>query len=258
MLGAIAGHVIGSVHEHAGIKTADFPLFSPASTFTDDTVLTLAIASALLRGTDYATALKEFGRQYPNRGYGLAFSQWLTSRSSAPYGSWGNGSAMRVSPVGFAFTSADEVLVEAERSAAVTHNHPEGIKGAQAVALAVFLAKTGKSKAIIKQTIQDQFAYNLTRTLHEIRPEYGFDVSCQGSVPEAIIAFLESSDYEDAVRNAISLGGDADTLACIAGGIAYAFYKDMPDHIVRTVRATLPNDLLAILDEFNKHYGLKP
>ena len=256
MLGAIAGDVIGSVYEGSGIKTTDFPLFSPASTFTDDTVLTLAIASAILRKSDYSTALKEFGNRYPNRGYGLAFSQWLTSRSSAPYGSWGNGSAMRVSPVGFAFTTADEVLAEAERSAAVTHNHPEGIKGAQAVAMAVFLAKSGKSKAIIKQTIQDQFAYNLTRRLHEIRPGYGFDVSCQGSVPEAIIAFLESTDYEDAVRNAISLGGDADTLACIAGSIAQAFYGDIPEHIVRTVRAKLPEDLLAILDEFNKQYGL--
>ncbi len=256
MFGAIVGDVIGSVYEFKEIKTTEFPLFSRGSTFTDDTVLTLAIASALLRRADYAIALKELGNRYPDRGYGLAFSQWLTSRSTAAYGSWGNGSAMRVSPVGFAFTSAEEVLAEAERSAAVTHNHPEGIKGAQAVALAVFLAKSGKSKASIKQAIEDQFAYNLNRRLQEIRPTYRFNESCQGTVPEAIVAFLESTDYEGAVRNAISLGGDADTLACIAGGIAQAYYKDIPEHIVGTVRGKLPEELLAILDEFNSTYGL--
>lgn len=256
MLGAVAGDVIGSVYEGSGIKTTEFPLFSPGSTFTDDTVLTVAIASAILRKSDYGAALKEFGDRHPNCGYGLGFAQWLASGARAPYGSWGNGSAMRVSPVGFAFTTADEVLTEAGRSAAVTHNHPEGIKGAQAVALAVFLARSGERKETIKRSIQDRFAYDLSRRLEDIRPGYRFDPSCQGTVPEAITAFLESVDYEDAVRRAVSLGGDADTLACIAGGIAQAFYKDMTEDIVRTVRGKLAADLLAIADEFNERHGL--
>jgi ADP-ribosylglycohydrolase len=255
MLGAIAGDVIGSVYEQRQIKSTVFPLFRPRSTFTDDTVMTVAVAYALMRRLDYAASLKNFGRKYPNAGYGGYFYQWIHAADSQPYYSWGNGSAMRVSPVGFAFDSVGRVLAEAEKSAAVTHNHPEGIKGARATALAVFLARTGHSKADIRQKISDRFGYDLDRTLADIRPSYSFDVSCQGSVPPAIVAFLESTDVETAIRNAISLGGDSDTLACIAGAVAHAFYRDIPEHIESEVRLRLPADLLQIIDEFRAKYG---
>lgn len=255
MIGAIAGDVIGSVFEHRSIKTTRFPLFSSQSRFTDDTVLTVAIADSILRKVDYTTSLKTFGRKYPNAGYGVSFLQWIFSNNSLPYNSWGNGSAMRVSPVGFAFDSMDEVLSEAKKSAEVTHNHPEGIKGAQATALAVFLARTIKNKETIKQEIIDRFAYDLDRTLDEIRAHYGFDISCQGTVPEAIIAFLESQSYEDAIRKGISLGGDSDTIACIVGGIAQAYYLDIPQEILAAVRERLPEEFLSVIDVFSTKYG---
>jgi len=219
-------------------------------------VLTVAVADRILHGKDYAATLKEYGRRYPNAGYGGMFYQWLYKPGSAPYKSYGNGSAMRVSPVGFAFNTIEEVLTEAQRSAEVTHNHPEGIKGAQAIASAIFLTRTGKEKKEIAGYIEGQFSYNLRQTLDEIRPGYHFDETCQGSVPQAIIAFLESMDYEDAIRKAVSLGGDSDTLACMAGGIAQAYYGRIADCIVREVRQILDEDLLAIVDEFNNRYGL--
>jgi ADP-ribosylglycohydrolase len=184
------------------------------------------------------------------------FNRWLHTSASRPYNSFGNGSAMRVSPVGFAFDTIDEVLKEAKRSAEVTHNHPEGIKGAQAIASAIFLARTGKEKKEIADYVMGQFGYNLHQTLDEIRPGYHFDETCQGSVPQAIIAFLESTDYEDAVRKAVSLGGDSDTLACMTGCIAQAFYKQVPEYITEKVRQLLDDDLVAIVDEFNERYGL--
>ena len=256
MLGAIAGDVIGSVYEAHPIKSTDFPLFGRYAKFTDDTVLTVAVAYSILEKVDYATALRTFGRRYPNAGYGASFYHWIFSPDTRPYNSWGNGSAMRVSPVGFAFESVDVVLKEAEKSASVTHNHPEGIKGAQATALAVFLARKGENKDFIKTEIEKRFAYSLDRTLNEIRPNYRFDVSCQGSVPESIIAFLASRDFEDAVRKAISLGGDSDTMACIAGGIAQAFYREIPEDIVANVRDRLPGEFLEIIDRFMEMYGL--
>jgi ADP-ribosylglycohydrolase len=256
MLGAIAGDVIGSVYEHRPIKTTEFSLFQRHCRFTDDTVMTVAIAHAILEQTDYAASLKAFGRRYPNAGYGGAFIEWIFEPDVRPYNSWGNGSAMRVSPVGFAFDDAGKVLIEARRSAEVSHNHPEGMKGAEAAALAVFLARQGQSKETIREEISSRFGYHLKRRVDEIRPTYRFDVSCQGSVPEAIIAFLDSADYEDAVRKAISLGGDSDTLACIAGGIAQAFYKSIPLAIVGRVREILPEDLLGVVDRFNQRYGL--
>jgi len=256
MLGAIAGDIIGSVFEANPVKNTDFPLFSTYSTFTDDSVLTIAAAYSILEKVDYAKAFKVFGQKYPDAGYGGSFYHWIFSPSSGPYNSWGNGSAMRVSPVGFAFDSIDDVLHEAGKSAAVTHNHPEGIKGAQATALAVFLARMGENKEFIKREISKRFAYNLNRTLDEIRPGYHFDVSCQGSVPESIIAFLESKNFEDAVRKTISLGGDSDTMACIAGGIAHAFYKEIPQEIVTNVRERLPQEFLVIIDKFSQRYGL--
>lgn len=257
MLGAIAGDIIGSVFENNPIKSTSFPLFSRYSHFTDDTVLSVAIAHSILNHVDYVTSLKNFASNFPNAGYGLSFYRWMQSSNSRPYNSWGNGSAMRVSPIGFAFDTVETVIVEAEKSAAVTHNHPEGIKGAQATALAIYLARQGIGKAKIRQTIANRFGYHFEHTLDEIRPIYVFDVSCQGSVPESLQAFFESSDFEDAVRKAISLGGDTDTMACIAGGIAQAFYRKIPSRIVEEARKRLPEEFLAVVDEFNARFGVE-
>jgi len=257
IIGAIAGDIIGSVYEWNNIKSVDFDLFSSDSTYTDDSVLTLATMSALINNTSYMETYYFFGRKFRNKGYGPSFRTWLSSSNPKPYNSWGNGSAMRVSPVGWYGNSIDEVLAEAERSAMVTHNHPEGIKGAQATASAVFLAKTGKSKDEIKNFITDRFEYNLNRTIDNIRPKYKFDVSCQGSVPEAIIAFLESTDFENAVRLAVSLGGDSDTIACITGGIAEAFYRSIPDEVISNVLDLLPEELISIVEKFSSKYSNK-
>jgi ADP-ribosylglycohydrolase len=254
LLGAIAGDIIGSIYEHSPIKTRDFPLFDPHCRFTDDSVLTIAVARSILDGTGYLEGLREFGRRYPDAGYGGTFRRWLLADDPRPYQSWGNGSAMRVSPVGFAFDTPAKVLEEARRSAVVTHDHPEGIKGAQATALAVFLARTGHEREDIRRQIGESFGYDLGRRLDAIRPGYGFDVSCQGTVPEAIIAFLESDSYENAVRNAISLGGDSDTLACIAGGIAEAFYGGIPAGIRDRALALLPDDLRNIAETFSARF----
>ena len=256
MIGAIAGDIIGSVYEGHRVKTTEFPLFTSRSTFTDDTVLTVAVADCILHGKDYAITFKQYGRRYPHAGFGGMFRRWLNSNSLEPYYSFGNGSAMRVSPVGFAFDTIDEVLAEARRSAEVTHNHPEGIKGAQAIATAILLARQKETKSSIKEFIEKNFGYDLSRTLEEIRPHYHFDETCQGSVPQAIIAFLESDSYEDAVRKAISLGGDSDTLACMAGGIAQAYYRTIPDYIINEVKSRLHDDLLRVTEEFNTKYRL--
>jgi ADP-ribosylglycohydrolase len=215
MLGAVAGDVIGSVHEGAGTKTKDFPLFVEGSRFTDDTVLTVAVAERMLRGGSYIDLYHDYFHAYPQAGYGGSFIHWAGYRRHDPYNSWGNGSAMRVSPVGLACDTLDEVLAQARESAEVTHNHPEGIRGAQVTAVAVFLARSGTTKTNIKRHIEREFGYDLSERLDDIRERYSFDVSCQGSVPQSIIAFLEADGYEDAIRNAISLGGDADTMACI-------------------------------------------
>ena len=255
MLGTIAGDVIGSIYEVARIKHTDFPLFSAKSRFTDDSVLTIATAHALLTGQPYADAYHEFGNRYPRAGYGGAFRGWLVRDDRAPYGSFGNGSAMRVGPVGLAMNTADEVLAEAVRSAAVTHDHTEGIRGAQAVALATFLARTGHTKDAIRQEIEAQLGYDLSRTLGDIRPRYEYDATCQGSVPEAITAFLESDSVESAIRLAISLGGDADTQAAIAGGIAEAFYGGVPDPMRTEVISRLPHEFREVIAEFNVRFG---
>lgn len=255
MLGAIAGDVIGSVFEGHPIKTTRFSLFDRDSRFTDDTVLTVAIASSILTGAEYATSLRDFGRRYSDAGYGGTFYQWLFSNDMRAYNSWGNGAAMRVSPVGLAFDSLETVLLEARRSAAITHDHPEGIKGAQAVATAIFWARSGAEKEDIREGISERFGYDLDRSLAEIRPGYAFDVSCQGSVPESMIAFLESEDFEDAIRKAVSLGGDSDTMACIAGGIAQAYYRHIPEPIVLGVRDRLPREFLNVLDKFCHAFG---
>lgn len=257
MIGVIAGDVIGSVHEHALTKSTDFPLFDPRCRFTDDTVLSVATAYAILTGTPYQAAYRDFGRQYPNAGYGASFYEWLLTEEPCPYNSWGNGSAMRVAPVGFAFGNVAEVLNEAERSAVVTHDHAEGIKGAQATALAVFMARSGASKEEIRKDLGQRFGYNLHRTVEQIRSDYQWDVSCQRSVPEAIVAFLDSSDVEEAIRLAVSLGGDADTQAAIAGGIAEAYYKHVPETIVGPVRERLPRRFIKVIDAFQQAFPLK-
>jgi ADP-ribosylglycohydrolase len=256
MVGAIVGDIVGSVYEWERIKTKDFPLLQPLCTFTDDSVLTVAVAEAILTGRSYADAIRKLGTRYPDAGYGGMFAHWLQDPAMGPYHSWGNGSAMRVSPVGWAFDDIDTVLDEARRSAEVTHDHPEGVKGAQATALAIFLARTGHPKHTIRTEIVDRFGYDLERTLAEIRPTYGFDESCQRTVPEAIIAFLESSSYEDAIRNAVSLGGDSDTLACITGSIAEAYYGEVPISIRARVLAILPPALRETAARFCRTFGV--
>jgi ADP-ribosylglycohydrolase len=261
MLGAIAGDVIGSVHESLGTKRMDFELFVPASRFTDDTVLAVAIADCLLHELDYVDVFHAYGQTYPDAGYGPLFLEWILTGDRRPYNSFGNGSAMRVPAVGYAFDSLERVLEEAARSAAVTHNHPEGITGAQATAGAIFLARQGETKAGIKAWVERECGYDLEVRLEDIRPHYVFDVTCQGTVPAALVAFLESTDYEDAVRKAISLGGDADTLACITGGIAEAHYGGVPPHILQPTIERLDPRLFSVVREFCIRHsisGLEP
>lgn len=254
MIGAIAGDIIGSVYEWHNIKTTKFPLFSLASSFTDDSVLTIALAESIMNGTDYINKMKEYYRRYPHAGFGGHFANWARSDDRQPYNSWGNGAAMRISPAGFAFDTLEETLKKAEYFTSLTHNHPEGIKGGCATAAAIWLANHGQTKQEIKDYIQGTFGYNLERTLDEIRPTYKFDVSCQGTVPEAMIAFLESNDFEDAIRKGISLGGDSDTLTCITGGIAQAFYGEVPQAIQQEVLSILDERLRKVTLEFDKRF----
>ncbi len=256
MLGAIAGDIIGSIYEISNHRSKDFPLFSEGCRFTDDTVLTVAIADCLMHQGNYVEYIKNYARRYPTRGYGGRFIEWMRSEAMEPYNSWGNGSAMRVSPIGFAYEDRDAVMLEAKCSAEVTHNHPEGVKGAQATAITVFMARKGYSKEQIKAEIVNSFGYDLSRTLDEIRPTYKFDVSCQGTVPQAITAFLESTDFEDAIRNAISLGGDSDTLTCITGAIAEAYYGGVPKAIAEKVFTYLPPTVRQVVEEFMIKFAL--
>jgi len=260
MIGSIAGDVIGSCYEgrKRNIKTTRFPLFREWSHFTDDTVLTVAIADAIMHDVSYTEKLKEYFSYYPHAGYGGAFKKWARSQYDGPYGSWGNGSAMRVSAVGFAFDTLADVLAAAEASAAVTHDHPEGIKGAQVVASAIFLAREGREKAEIRDYIEETFHYDLSEPLDSIRGWYGRDfteISCQGSVPQAVIAFLESDGFEDAVRKAISIGGDSDTIACMAGGIAQAYYGGVPKEIEYETLARLDERLSMVTLEFKEKHS---
>lgn len=250
MIGAIAGDIIGSIYEFDNIKTTDFPLFSPSCHFTDDTVHTVALADSILSGVDYTSKLKEYYGYYPNKSYGNMFRRWVASPDTEPYNSFGNGSAMRVSPVGYAFVTLEETLEQAEISATVTHNHPEGIKGAQATAAAIFLARQGKGKDEIRQYVESNFAYDLSEPLDSIREWYYFNETCQETVPQGIIAFLESESYEDAIRKVISIGGDSDTLGAITGGIAQAFYGGVPRDITDKVLEQLDDRLRGITVEF--------
>ena len=259
MIGAILGDIIGCPYEFdRGNKTKDFPLFSRGSEFTDDSVMTLAVARAFLdAGPDadddtirknMIASMRDLGRRYPYAGYGCRFFQWLRSKDPAPYNSWGNGSAMRVSSAGWLFGTLEDVLRAARLSAEVSHNHPEGIRGAKATAGAIFLARTGHDKAEIRRFVEE-IGYDLSRTCDEIRPTYHHVESCQKTVPEAVTAFLEGESFEDVIRTAVSLGGDCDTLTCIAGGIAEAFYG-VPEDLQQECRNRLPPDLLEILDRF--------
>ena len=256
MLGAIVGDIVGSIYEFNNHRSKAFPLFGGACDFTDDSVLTVAVADCLMNQGNYAEYIKNYARKYPNRGYGGRFAQWIRFESMEPYNSWGNGSAMRVSSIGFAFNTLPLVLAESKKSAEVTHNHPEGIKGAQATAVAIYMARKGQTKEQIKAAIAKSFNYDLDRTLNEIRPVYKFNESCQETVPEAIIAFLESTNFEDAIRNGISLGGDSDTLTCITGGIAEAFYGGVPKNIADKALSYLPKEMREVVDEFRERYGL--
>ena len=260
MLGAIIGDTVGSVYEFNNIKTIHFPLFSKESNYTDDSIMTMAVASWLLNDSQHTMAKLEeafldFAKRYPYPmgGYGVGFCRWLFDPETFedgkrhPYHSYGNGSAMRCSANGWMFDTLEETERVAGLSAAITHNHPEGIKGAQSTAAAIFLARNGSSKEEIRTYISEQFNYNLKRTCDEIRAVYDWDASCQGTVPEAIVAFLDSTDFESAIRLAVSLGGDSDTLACITGSIAEAFYGQIPDEIAIKEWSLLPDDFKTIL-----------
>ena len=251
MLGAIAGDILGSIHEFHPIKTKNFDLLNSECVFTDDTVMTAAVADSLMNKIPYVESLQMWGRKYPRAGYGGWFSKWIDSDFPKPYNSFGNGSAMRCSSVGWLFDDEDSVLEEAKESAEITHNHPEGIKGAQAVALGVMLCRQGSTKLEIQEKLEDLFDYDLSQTLEQVKFNYSFDVTCQGSVPQAITAFLESEDFEDAIKNAISLGGDADTQACIAGALAEAFYMKIPDQIKEFVLTRITPDILDVLHQLH-------
>ncbi len=256
IIGAIAGDVIGSAYEFNPTREYGFELFTPKSTFTDDTVLTMANAQWLLEDEQHShetlvNIMQDLCHRYEWRGYGGRFVQWIVSSNPQPYGSFGNGSAMRVSPVGYYAKTLDEALELAKISAEVTHNHPEGIKGAQATAAAIFLARQGKTKQEIGKYVAETFNYDLSRTLEQIRPDYTFDETCQRTVPEAITCYIEGKDYEDVVRLAVSLAADADTLAAIAGSIASAT-MDVPNEISQRVISLLSEEFCTLLLRFNE------
>ena len=257
MLGAIVGDIVGSVYEFQNTKTTEFELFlNGKSRFTDDTVMTLAVAKWLLTDREHSPSglvesMQELGRKYPDAGYGGSFMHWIWSDTPRPYGSWGNGAGMRVSPVGLYADTLDEALRLAKVSAEVTHDHPEGIKGAQAIAACMFLCRIGTSKKDIRRYVETTFGYDLSRTLDEIRPRYKFDVSCQGSVPQAITAFLEGGTFVNVVRLAVSIGGDSDTIACMAGAIASCLYP-IPTDVAAVSDDLLTDELRSLKDNFMK------
>lgn len=258
IIGAISGDIIGSSREFYPIKTKDFELFVSRSTFTDDTIMTLAVANWLIEDKNSKEVLiknlKDFGNEYPNGGYGGRFFEWLRQDSPEPYGSWANGSAMRVSPCPWVADSLEEAQKLAHLSAIVTHNHPEGIRGALATSDAIYLARVGASKDEIKNHIEVNYMYDLDYSVDDIRPYYSFDVSCAGSVPESIICFLDAENFEDTIRNAVSLGGDADTQAAIAGSIASAYWE-VPKTIVDKTIQHLDDRLLNVFTDFEEKYG---
>lgn len=260
ILGAIIGDIAGSRLEFKRNKEYNFELFTDANDFTDDTVMTIAVADWLTRSEARPVSndtlpdiMRSWGRKYPLAGYGGMFRRWLLSEyedDQYPYNSFGNGAGMRVSACGYFATTLDEALDLARKSAEVSHNHPEGIKGAQAIASAIFLARQHQPKETIREYIAREFGYDMNRSCDSIRPDYEFDVTCQGSCPEAIIAFLDSSNFEDAIRLAVSLGGDSDTIGAMTGGIAAAYYG-IPDKIAREALDYLPGDIIEVLNKFS-------
>jgi len=254
MLGSIIGDIIGSVYEFHPTKDYNFEAFAEGSTFTDDTVLTIAIADALLNEHSFKDAVYKWARKHPKRGYGRKFWNWMVSKDPQPYNSFGNGSAMRASPIGFMELPLDEKIALAKESAIITHNHPEGVKGAQAIATAIHMALNGQDKMQIKKAIEESYQYDLSRDYQDIKVDYKYDITCPGSVPEAFIAFLESEDYESAIRLAISLGGDADTQACMVGGMAEAYYKELPEEFIHKAMGILPEEMQAIIRNYYKRY----
>ena len=250
MIGAIIGDICGSVYEFNPVKSSDFELMADGVTYTDDTVLSVAVADAVLYDKPFAKTIKEYAKRYPDMSYGHRFRKWVNSESLEPYNSFGNGSAMRVAAIGFYYNDEESVLEAARKSAEVTHNHPEGIKGAQAIALGIFLAREAYSKKRIKEELESHFGYNLSRSVEMVAANYGFNETCQGSVPEAIIAFLDSKDFESAIRNAIMLKGDADTQACMAGALAQAYYGDIPIYMKEKMYKLLPQDLHRVVKAF--------
>ena len=250
MLGSIIGDIIGSRFEINPITSKSFNLFDNACRFTDDTVLTIAIADALLAKKDYKAKVLDYGLKYHNKGYGPGFIRWVDSKGKTQGHSYGNGSAMRIAAVGFYFETKEKVVEQAKKAVEMTHNHPEGIKGAQAIAFAIFLARNGYSKEEIKFEISNKFEYKFEQSISEIKENYTFSIICQDTVPQALTCFFESTDYEDAIRNAVSLGGDADTLACIAGGVSEAFYGGVPLSIKTQARTFLPSEFLTVIDKF--------
>ncbi len=252
MIGAFIGDILGSTYEFDYTQNYDFELFPHGSSFTDDTVCTIAIADAILRGIPYRDSLIEWCRKYPRAGYGGHFRLWIIVEDPEPYDSWGNGSAMRVSSAGAFGRTLDEVLALAKESAEITHNHPEGIKGAQATAAAIYFALNGMSKEDMRTVLERMFGYDLSRDYYEIQQHYSFDVSCQGSVPESIIAFLHSTDYESTIRLAVAMGGDADTMGAIAGGIAAAYYGGVPENIANRCVELLPGEMVEVIGSFNE------
>lgn len=262
LLGAIAGDTIGSIYEFNPTKDYHFELFDEGMEYTDDTIMTIAIADWLLNASvkghgTLCEVMRKWGSRYkyPMGGYGGMFASWLSNDRREAYNSWGNGSAMRVSPVGFAFDTLEETLRYAQISAEVTHNHAEGIKGAQATATAIFLARTGKTKEDIRMQLNHMFGYNLDFTCNQIRQTYSFEDSCQKTVPQALVAFFDSKNYEDAIRLTVSLGGDADTMGAITGAVAAAYYKELPKDIIEFTWKKLPEDIREIIVAFEDRFG---
>ncbi|PLS19168.1 hypothetical protein CVD28_01815 [Bacillus sp. M6-12] len=254
MIGAIAGDILGSTYEILNTKRKDFTLFRPLSRYTDDTVLTIATADCILHDGNFMEYYRKYCISNQMRGYGSKFYLWALFNGKEPYNSMGNGSAMRVSPIGYIAKSVDEVLYFAEKSASATHNHPEGIKGAQAVALAIYLAKQNSSKEEIKYFIESKLGYDLSMSYDDLKKSYKGGGTCPLTVPQAIICFLDSTDFEDSIRNAIALGGDSDTLACITGSIAEAYYKKIPAEIIEKTINKLPTKFIATIHEFSEKY----
>jgi ADP-ribosyl-[dinitrogen reductase] hydrolase len=256
MIGTLIGDIIGSRFEFNNHRSEDFTLFTEKSVVTDDTILSIATADCLLHNKEYANTYQVYAQKYPNGNYGGMFSKWMYAIDPKPYGSFGNGSGMRVSPVGWFFSNLEDTLKEAEKSAAVTHNHPEGVKGAQSIAMAIFLARNGSSKEEIKSAIESKFNYALDFQLDILRSTNKFDETCQVTVPQSIYCFLISNSFEDAIRKAISIGGDSDTIACMTGGIAEAFYKEISEEILANAKKVIPLEFWEIWEEFKGRVGV--